>query len=38
MPGGLIGVGLLVDPSLTKEDRLVGNLLGIINFNYYINY
>lgn len=28
-PGGLIGVGLLVDPSITRNDRLVGNVLGV---------
>ncbi len=27
-PGGLIGVGTELDPSLTKADRLVGNVLG----------
>jgi len=27
-PGGLIGVGTLLDPSLTKADGLVGNVLG----------
>jgi translation initiation factor 2 subunit 3 len=27
-PGGLIGVGTLLDPSLTKSDRLIGNLVG----------
>ena len=28
LPGGLIGVGLLVDPSMTRNDRMVGNVLG----------
>jgi translation initiation factor 2 subunit 3 len=28
VPGGLIGVGLLVDPTLTRADRLVGQVLG----------
>ncbi|MBC8223916.1 hypothetical protein H8E65_04955 [Candidatus Bathyarchaeota archaeon] len=28
MPGGLIGVGTLLDPSLTKSDGLVGSLIG----------
>jgi translation initiation factor 2 subunit 3 len=28
IPGGLIGVGLRLDPSLTKGDRLVGQVLG----------
>jgi len=26
--GGLVGVGTLLDPSMTKADRLVGNLIG----------
>ncbi|GIQ81472.1 hypothetical protein KIPB_002433 [Kipferlia bialata] len=28
VPGGLIGMGLLVDPTLTRKDRLVGHLAG----------
>lgn len=28
VPGGLIGVGLLVDPSITRADNLVGHVLG----------
>jgi translation initiation factor 2 subunit 3 len=28
MPGGLVGVGTYLDPSLTKSDGLVGSLLG----------
>ena len=28
MPGGLIGVGLKVDPFLTRADRLVGQIIG----------
>jgi len=28
MPGGLVGVGTRLDPSITKADKLVGNLLG----------
>ena len=28
IPGGLIGVGLNLDPHLTKGDRLVGNIIG----------
>jgi translation initiation factor 2 subunit 3 len=28
VPGGLIGVGLLIDPSLTRNDKMVGNVLG----------
>jgi translation initiation factor 2 gamma subunit (eIF-2gamma) len=31
VPGGLIGVGLLVDPSITRNDRLVGSVLGVPN-------
>ncbi len=27
-PGGLVGVGTLLDPSLTKADGLTGNLIG----------
>ncbi|MHA2365947.1 MAG: translation initiation factor IF-2 subunit gamma [Candidatus Hodarchaeales archaeon] len=29
LPGGLIGVGTTIDPSLTKNDKLVGHVLGI---------
>ncbi len=29
VPGGLIGVGLKVDPTLTRSDRLVGHVLGL---------
>lgn len=28
VPGGLIGVGTTVDPTLTRADRLVGHVLG----------
>ena len=28
VPGGLIGVGLKIDPALTRADKLVGNILG----------
>jgi|TARA_B100001971_G_C18258576_1_gene584514 translation initiation factor 2 subunit 3 len=28
IPGGLVGVGTLLDPSLTKSDGLVGSLIG----------
>lgn len=28
VPGGLIGVGTDIDPSLTRQDRLVGQVLG----------
>lgn len=31
VPGGLIAVGLLLDPSLTRNDRLTGNVLGFSN-------
>ena len=27
-PGGLIGVGTKLDPSLTKSDNLIGNVVG----------
>lgn len=27
-PGGLVGVGTLLDPSLTKADKLIGNVAG----------
>lgn len=27
-PGGLIGCGLKVDPTLTRSDKLVGHVLG----------
>jgi len=30
IPGGLIGVGTSLDPSLTKEDRLKGQVLGTV--------
>ena len=30
-PGGLIGIGLSIDPTLSKEDRLVGNFIIGIN-------
>lgn len=29
VPGGLIGVGTNVDPTATRGDRLVGNVLGL---------
>jgi len=28
LPGGLVGIGTLLDPSLTKADGLTGNLVG----------
>ena len=28
VPGGLIGVGTRIDPTLTRADRLVGQVLG----------
>ncbi|CAD8176779.1 unnamed protein product [Paramecium octaurelia] len=46
VPGGLIGVGLLIDPSLTRNDNLVGCVLGFpkqlpelyreLEINYYL--
>lgn len=30
VPGGLIGVGLLIDPSMTRNDRMVGSVLGAV--------
>lgn len=46
VPGGLIGVGLKVDPTLTRSDRLVGHVLGhpdklpsvvnVIEVSYYL--
>lgn len=30
VPGGLIGVGMSIDPSLTRSDRLVGQVLGYV--------
>jgi translation initiation factor 2 subunit 3 len=29
IPGGLIGVGLRIDPSITRADNLVGHILGL---------
>ena len=29
VPGGLIAVGLMIDPSITRNDRIVGNVLGV---------
>ena len=34
--GGLIGVGLLIDPYLTRNDKLKGNILGAVNTLPYI--
>lgn len=31
IPGGLIGLGTNIDPSLTRSDRLVGQILGLRN-------
>jgi translation initiation factor 2 subunit 3 len=31
VPGGLIGVGTKIDPTLTRADRLVGQVLGLRN-------
>lgn len=30
VPGGLIGVGTTVDPTLTRADRLVGQVRGVL--------
>jgi len=30
-PGGLIGVGTLLDPTLTRADRLIGQVLGSVD-------
>lgn len=30
VPGGLIGVGTLIDPTLCRADRLVGQVLGTV--------
>ncbi|GJT59695.1 eukaryotic translation initiation factor 2 subunit gamma-like protein [Tanacetum coccineum] len=32
VPGGLTGVGTTMDPTLTKSDRLVGQVLGEVEF------
>lgn len=32
VPGGLIGAGLLVDPSMTRNDHMVGNVLGAVGY------
>jgi translation initiation factor 2 subunit 3 len=29
VPGGLIAAGLMIDPSMTRNDRMVGNVLGV---------
>lgn len=29
VPGGLVGIGLKIDPTLTRADRLVGQVLGL---------
>jgi len=31
VPGGLIGCGTLIDPTLTRADRLVGQVLGAVD-------
>jgi len=31
VPGGLIGVGTKIDPTLCRADRLVGQVLGAVN-------
>lgn len=35
VPGGLIGVGLTIDPFLTRGDRLVGRV--ILHYNHYLH-
>jgi translation initiation factor 2 gamma subunit (eIF-2gamma) len=30
VPGGLIGVGTKIDPTLTRADRLVGQVINIL--------
>nr|UXY87889.1 eukaryotic translation initiation factor gamma SU [Cryptomonas curvata] len=32
IPGGLIGIGTNIDPTLTRADRLIGQILGHRNF------
>jgi translation initiation factor 2 subunit 3 len=34
-PGGLIGIGLSLDPNLSKEDKLVGNFIVSVDDNSY---
>lgn len=34
-PGGLIGIGLSLDPNLSKEDKLIGNFIVSENDNSY---
>ena len=29
VPGGLVAAGLMIDPSMTRNDRMVGNVLGL---------
>ena len=29
VPGGLIAAGLMIDPSITRNDRMIGNVLGV---------
>merc|ERR1712126_533192 len=31
VPGGLIGVGTMIDPTLSRADRMVGQVLGSVN-------
>merc|ERR1712136_77696 len=31
VPGGLIGVGTMIDPALSRADRMVGQVLGSVN-------
>ncbi|ORZ29164.1 initiation factor eIF2 gamma, C terminal-domain-containing protein [Catenaria anguillulae PL171] len=36
VPGGLIGVGTKIDPTLCRADRLVGQVLGSLEINYFL--
>jgi len=37
-PGGLFGIGLTIDPSLTKNNKLEGNYMTNINNTHFLNY
>ena len=32
VPGGLIGIGTKIDPTLTRADRLVGQVVGALHW------
>ncbi len=38
VPGGLIGVGTLIDPTLTRADRLIGQVLGLRGILFFSAY